>query len=199
MVTKKVGMFIIPEFHPYNPMGSASGGPDPDTGLKACSREEMTSCKNKVSKALPKHIKEKQHVVHGCRAINAQIAKDLRRATKDWDMWADDPNRSSLETEKHLDSICGCNAFYRETQPLSCEPGFAHRIKTTHGSEEIADFVKTPYDGSYVVIGGIRYESLAYAKRKLQGLLQCSNARHRWEKTKRDLARIEEYERRMKK
>lgn len=179
--------------------GSLSpGGIDLETGLRACSRDEFIKSKKKVQKAIPKYIKEKSEVIHGCRAINAQVSKDLRRATKDWDLWGNDPARNSRDMEKHLDSIVGCNAFYRDTQPLTMEPGFAHRIKAYSGNEEIVDYIATPYDGDFVIIGGIRYESLAYAKKKLQAILQHPSARHRWAKTKGDLQRIEEYERRMK-
>ena len=151
----------------------------------------------KIENEILKFTKRKKHIIHGARALNKQLPEHLRRETYDYDLWAKKPREAMDKLEDALDNAYGGDYFYEDAIPLADNPKvMVYRVISRLDGREVADFIKTPKGKKlYKVIGGIRWETLANAKKAYKRILSNPENMHRWAKAQDDLARIEKFER----
>jgi len=138
--------------------------------------------------------KSRGHGIHGCKAVNAHVTPPFRRHTYDFDAWAKKPRQSMDKMEDHLDKLVGCDMFHEETMPLQGQPDkLVYRVVGPDG--EVVDYMLPPKGAKASRIKGIRYETLAHAKKVYRKLLvdPAVNATRK-RKSLRDLNRILAYE-----
>ena len=142
---------------------------------------------------------QRSWVVHGARALNKQLPRRLYRRTEDWDFFSNNPRISSRMLEAKIEAVTG-DVFQQDRLPLVNGKGYVYRIISKDTGEEIADFMQTPnHKNLYKVIGGIRWETLEHAKRSyLRILSEPHHSYSRYAKARRDLARIEAFEGKLK-
>jgi len=147
--------------------------------------------------------KKKKYIIHGAKSLSKQLPPELRRPTKDWDLWARNPQQAMDKLEDDLDKASGGDYYYEKTVPLigSKKGEMVYRVISRITGEEVADFMKTPNEKNlYRVIGGIRWETLAHAKKVYQEILKNPQTRFdRKAKARGDLNRILAFERQLNK
>jgi len=139
-------------------------------------------------------------VIHGARALNKQLPPKYRRPTKDWDTWAKKPKVRMDKIEDRLDFLVKCDMFYEKQisvdETITGKKGKVYQVYSRLTGEPVVEYMKVPKGkGYYKVIGGIRWQTLDHAKMIYKSILQEQNKKHRWAKTRRDLNRIEAFER----
>ena len=144
--------------------------------------------------------KKKKNIVYGSRALNAQLPRLLQRPSNDWDIWTKKPRGTANELEQSLDALAGYDAYddkkiyaytYDYKKPV-------YRVIDKETGNVIADFTKTPGSVDYIIIGNIRYQSLADAKKAYKRILSDKNFSFRWSKARHDLWCIEHFEKKLK-
>ena len=152
-----------------------------------------------VQEVVENTAKKRKWIVHGARAVNAQLPPELHRHTEDWDFFAKKPKKASQHLEKRLETTLNKDVFQQATIQLGGSKQTVYRVVSKETGEEVADFMKTPnHENLYTIISGIRYETLAHAKMMYQKILSNPVLMKRWGKTKRDLDRIITFERKLK-
>ena len=144
--------------------------------------------------------KKKRYTVHGARALNKQLPPTLQRPTKDWDLWARNPQQAMDKMEDQLDVASGGDNYYEQVVPLigSQAGEMVYRVISRITGEPVVDFMKTPnHKNLYKIISGIRWETLEHAKLMYQKILSNPACMHRWAKARGDLRRIEAFERQL--
>jgi len=159
----------------------------------------------KIDLTIKQFAKSKQHIIgiHGARAMNKWLPPDLDRTTGDWDMWAKNPDRAQDKLEDKLDAVFKSDKFYEEDIPITFagtnKKGKVCAIKSKLTKETVAEFVEFPKGSKiFKMVKGIRWETLNHMKKIHQAILKDPKAKHRWAKSRRDLNRILEFERRKK-
>lgn len=97
-------------------------------------------------------------VVHGTRATNAQLPRDLNVRTTDWDIKSRNPLLSALRLEKKLDKRFGGDFFRTEagaTRRLS-----VHKVKSNITDETFADFSLRENQMPTVAKRGVKFATL---------------------------------------
>jgi len=160
----------------------------------------------KIDKAVLKFARSKKHYigVHGARAMNKWLPNDLDRPTNDWDLWAKNPDKAQDKLEDKLDDLAKSDMFYEEDIPISyagtSKRGKVCAVKSKLTHETVAEFIEFPKgSGIYKMSGGIRWETLSHMKKIHQAILADPDVyEDRKKKSRRDLNRILEFERRRK-
>ena len=156
--------------------------------------------KKRINKEILKTTREQQWIVHGARALNKQLPKKLYRKTDDWDFFSDTPKKSSILLEREIENEIGMDAYKQDQLPIAGGVGTVYRVISKETGEEIADFMKTPnHPNLYTTISGIRWETLEHAKLAYRRILSNPACIERWDKARRDLNRIEIFERKINK
>jgi hypothetical protein len=171
--------------------------------------------KAKIEKAIKKKTKKKKHIIHGARAVNAQVSPKYRRKTEDYDLWAGKAALQADQLEDELDRIAGGDMFYERTltMPDSLHDGEKkiHQVVNRKTQDSVADYSRRPPGAQFVNINDLRFESLAHAKKTKVAILRmaedcsplslsgCPITVERERKTRRDLKRILRYEKSKKK
>ncbi len=103
--------------------------------------------------------KNKIGVVHGTRATNAQLPRDLHRKTLDWDVFVKNPELRSRQLERKLDRKFGFDAF--KTKKGTGSPGIkVWKIKTTGIDEGFVDFATPNRRVPSIPKRGVQYATL---------------------------------------
>ena len=147
-----------------------------------------------VDSSILAFAKKRQQAFHGCKAVNAHVTPPFRRPTYDFDAWARNPRDSMDKIENLLDKKYGCDMFHEETMPLQGQPDkLVYRVVGPDG--EVVDYMLPPKGAKASRIKGVRYETLAHAKKVYRKLLADPAVNiERKQKSSRDLRRIEAYE-----
>jgi len=149
---------------------------------------------------IERFIKKHRNIVHGRKALNKQLPPKYRRPTFDWDLFSKHPKKDADKLQEYMDKFVGWDRFYMESKPITGRKDKLYRVVDRLTGGEVADFMKTPRAKNlYVVISGIRYETLERAKRVYKKILSDPKYQHRWAKARYDLQTIEEFERELKK
>jgi len=146
-----------------------------------------------------KTTKKKKFIVHGAKALNKNLPQNLQRPTKDWDLWAKNPQVAMDKLEDDLDKASGGDYYYEKTEPVIGKNENVYRVISRITGEVVADFMKTPNEKNlYRVISGIRWETLAHAKKVYLEILRNPQTRFdRKAKARGDLNRILAFERQL--
>jgi len=139
-------------------------------------------------------------VIHGARALNKHLPSHLDRPTKDWDSWAKKPKLRMDKMEDALDKAVGSDMFYEVETTITGTNKKVYRVFSRLTNDAVVDYTKAPNKkGYYQIIGRVRWETLAHAKKVYQKILKDPQFKFRWAKTKIDLNRILEFEGTLKK
>ena len=163
---------------------------------------------NFIDNATKEFAKSKEHfvVVHGARAMNKHLPKQYHRPTKDWDLWAKNPDKAQDKYEDLLDKLVGSDMFYEEDITISyagktgkAKFGKVCAVKSKLTREAVAEFVKLPKGAGYKMVSGIKWETLKHMKKIHKAILEDPSVyKERKQKSLRDLKRIELFERSLK-
>jgi len=175
----------------------------------AAQYKKMT--KKKINAVIVKKAKKKKHIVHGSRAMNIQMSPQFRRKADDYDMWAPYSGSQADQLEDELDKVAGSDMFYERDivvspDVLTGREKIIHQVVHRKTEKSVADYMKKPTRAPFIVLDGLRFETLAHAKKTKELILDycedemfCPFDEKRIRKTKRDLNRIKRFEKSKKK
>ena len=129
---------------------------------------------------------DKDAVVHGAQAINAQLPPHLRKHTSDWDIFDTEARAMAHKIERALDNRYGGNYFVVK---LGKHKGTFKVVSKVSG-ETVADVTAATDIIPYRVIGSIRYATLDYHVKRIKAILADKTASYRHEKDKETARRI---------
>ena len=151
--------------------------------------------KSWIDRAILRTTKKQKWIVHGSKALMKQLPKKYHRKTDDWDLWAKQPKKASVLMESVLEKRQKGDQFRNAKLNVGNTSKYVYRVIEKDTGKSVADFMASPSgSGYYVVIGGIRWETLAHAKRKYKEILANPEYRYRHEKARGDLDRILKFE-----
>lgn len=141
-------------------------------------------------------VKKKHWIIHGGKAIMKQLPSHLKRTTEDYDIWAKGPKTASIYMEQRLEKREPGEQFRRESLRIGGKTErYTYRVIDRETNKVVADFTTVPgAKNLYVLIGGIRWETLEHAKIKYKQILANPALRQRHAKAKGDLMRVEQFE-----
>lgn len=98
--------------------------------------------------------------VHGSRAQNEQLPRNLQKKTKDWDIFAKDPKKAAMNMEKALDKKFGGDFF--KTKKGTGSPGVkVYKVKSNVTDEGFVDFASPKREIPTVSKRGVNMATLA--------------------------------------
>lgn len=130
---------------------------------------------------------KKGQVVYGQRAINQQLPTNLKRKTKDYDIYTSKPERAAKELAMKLNKK---NGNYKV---VKAKYGRTWKVKDEKG-ETIADYTQPGRYPKTKNILGVKYAHTDSAKRKIKKILKNEGSKYRHEKDKEMLERIKKGE-----
>ena len=136
---------------------------------------DYAATQGKISRAVKQFIKDKNLIVHGAKAQNAQSHFPLTRATRDYDIIAKNPKLTAQELDRILDKARGGNYHYTKQAKHKgthkvMDVG-ADLIKNTDDDFTLADLTEIKRKLKTIKINGISYSHLdELEKRKLKSL-----------------------------
>jgi len=142
---------------------------------------------------IKKHVKKRKEVIHGGRALNAQIGF-LSRPSQDYDVFSKKPKQSAKKLKKKL----GSNYYYK---PSEYHKG-THKVvwvgkdgaRETRDDTGVADFTQTPRTQLKTVnIGGVRYVHYSEIVKSKKKALASKEFEFRHAKDKDDIRRVKTY------
>jgi len=129
---------------------------------------------------------DKDCVVYGARAINAQLPQHLQKQTNDWDIYDREARSLAYRIEKTLDNRYGGNYF--EVKLAKHKGTF--RVISRISGEVVADVTVNTTVVPYRVIGGIKYATLDFHVKRIKVILKDRNLKYRHAKDSEALQRI---------
>ncbi len=141
---------------------------------------------NKIKKIVLKNVRNKQHIVHGARALNEFFPPFLDRPTEDYDIFSSTPKRTAEKIEKRLDTRFGGDFF--RTEPAK----FAGTVKVKSNVTErtVADYTNPKREISNTKRRGIKYANFKHFKRRIKESLKDPANSFRHDKDRETLRRI---------
>ncbi len=141
---------------------------------------------NKIKKIILKNVRNKQHIVHGARALNEFFPPFLDRPTEDYDVFSSTPRKTAEKVEKRLDKRFGGDFF--RTEPAQF-PGTV-KVKSNVTERTVADYTKPKREISHTKRRGIKYANFTHFKRRIKESLANPKNRFRHDKDRETLRRI---------
>ena len=130
-------------------------------------------------------------IVHGGRAMNAQLPDWLDKATEDWDLLSTTPKQTAKRLEKLLDEHYSGDFF--KVTPARHEGTF--RILNNVTLKGVADISLLEKKIDYVTKDSIKYATLEHHVERIKATLADPTKKFRWKKDKETLQRIRIYQR----
>lgn len=147
-----------------------------------------------VNKEIVKNIIRNKQIVHGAKAINAQVPFPSKRPTKDYDVFVKNPKKEAEKLDKILDKLRNGNYHYIKK---ALHPGtiklrdVGPDLKiNTEDDFTLVDFSPKPRRLKTKKINNILYSSLEEIKKTKIRTLNDPKLKFRHEKAKIDLLRI---------
>ena len=129
-------------------------------------------------------------VIYGEQSLKARFPKWLERPTIDYDVFADNPRKEAIETERRLDKRFGGDYFY--VKP-AMHPG-TFKVVSKINEEGYADFTKKKKKVPHDKIKGRNYRKLSEEKKDRMKSLNDPESAWRHGKDRDALNRIKVYE-----
>lgn len=136
--------------------------------------------------------KRKTNIVHGARAINAQLPRFLHKKTKDWDVFVKNPELSALRLERKLDKRFRGDFF--GVKKGSSRIVNVKKVFSKFDDETIVDFAIPPRVIPFKPIRGVKFATLGYHKGQIKRTLKDPTAKFRHKKDRKALQRIKLFE-----
>jgi len=133
-------------------------------------------------------IAKNKQVVHGARAINAQLPGFLRKETKDYDVFVKNPSKAAKMLEKSLDKKFRGDFF--RVKKGSSEVLPVRKVVSNITNESLVDFARPKRKIPFTTIQGVRYATLEYHKGQIKRTLKDPSSEFRKEKDLEALQRI---------
>ena len=130
-------------------------------------------------------------IVHGGRALNAQLPEWLDKATEDWDLISMVPEQTAKELEKLFDEHYGGDFF--KVIPAKHEGTF--RIMNNITLKGVADISFPEKKIDYITEDDINYATLEHHIERIKITLADPTRKFRWKKDEETLQRIRIYKR----
>ena len=148
-----------------------------------------------IENSILRTTKQKRWTIHGGHAIMKQLPPHLRRETDDYDLWARGPQKASGVMHDVLEKKERGEQFSQSKMKIGGNKSmYVYRVVDNETGQVVADFMSHPAGNVYVVIKGVRYETLDHAKKKYKMILANPELRQRHAKAQGDLQRIEQFE-----
>lgn len=141
----------------------------------------------KTQKIIKNNIRRKKHIVHGGKALNAQLPSKLDKYTEDWDVFTNTPRKTAKRVERKLDKSYKGDYFRVE----EAQHKGTYKLKSNVTNRTAADYTRPEKKVPYITKGGIRYASLSYFKKHIKGTLRDPDAAYRHIKDQEVLQRIQ--------
>ena len=103
--------------------------------------------------------KNKIGIVHGTRATNVQLPRDLKRKTTDWDVFVKKPRLRAEQLEKVLDKRFGGD-FFRIKKGTASPEIKVWKVKSNVTDETLIDFASTNRKVKSISKRGVRFATL---------------------------------------
>lgn len=133
--------------------------------------------------------KNKVGIVHGTRATNAQLPRDLQRKTLDWDVFVKNPKRRARQLEKALDKKFRFDAF--KVKEGTGSPGVkVFKVKSNVTDEGFVDFATPGRMVPSVSKRGVQFATLRDQRNKAIENVKKSELKFRRPKDRDLLRRI---------
>lgn len=133
---------------------------------------------------------KKGQVIYGARAVNKQLPVNLRRKTKDYDIYTKKPKMAAEELASELNKEF-------DTDEFKVEPArYSKTFKVKRNNEAIADYTLTTKKPKTKNDFGVKYADIEYQKKKIKKILKDEKNSYRFDKDLDTLQRIKEYKRR---
>ena len=145
----------------------------------------------KIDNIIRSKVKKDKDVIHGGRAMNAQLPAPFQRRTMDYDIYSVSPKARARQLESELDKAAKGDYYYMKPamHPGTfkvMDVGFDNK-KGTPDDFGIADYSKPGRKIKAVKIKGIKYAHLSERKRDAKRSLGEKEFEYRHEKDRRDL------------
>ena len=141
-----------------------------------------------IRRAVISSIGNKGGVIHGRRAVNAQLPRFLEVPTKDYDVFVKSPKKRALALEKKLDKIFRGDFF--KVKKGKSKTVNVHKVKDNITNETIVDFSRPIRKVETKVINFLKFASLKDQKEQALRNLKDPRATFRRDKDRDVLARI---------
>jgi len=148
-----------------------------------------------IDTAIENELTNSKLIVHGGRAINAQLPDWLDKATEDWDLFSTAPRETAEKLEKLLDEHYGGDFF--GVIPAKHEGTF--RIMNNITLKGVADITIPEKKIDYITEDGVNYATLEHHVERIKKTLADPTKKFRWKKDKETLQRIRVFKRLKKK
>jgi len=133
---------------------------------------------------------EDKHIIHGARAINAQVSVPLRKHTEDYDIYTKKAKKEALEMEKKLDKKFGGDYFRTE----QAKHKNTWKVKSNVTNKTVVDYTGQGKKPTSKNILGNRYATLKAIKSKIHKTLRDEAQEFRHDKDRETLQRIKLHE-----
>lgn len=127
---------------------------------------------------------KRKQVVYGARALNKQLPTNLRKKTKDYDIYTAKPKESAEELVRRLKRDIKGGRFKVE------QAKYPKTFKVKRGKRTIADYTATTKKPKSKNFFGVKYAQIEYQKRKAKRALKDKSSEYRWKKDVDALERI---------
>ena len=131
---------------------------------------------------------QQNQIIHGTHDITVQLPSNIRRETKDFDVYTENPRKSARELASNLKRRLGDK--FKVVK--GSHPG---TFKVKKNGETVADFTQKRGPIKTKKIQGVRYKKLSTIKKGTQKLVKKKGTEFRREKDIDTLQRIREVER----
>ncbi len=146
--------------------------------------------KNIINRVVRGHLaKNKIGIVHGKRATNAQLPRDLNRKTNDWDVFVKFPEARARQLEAKLDKKFRGD-FFRVKEGMGSPGVKVFKVKDNINDETVVDFATINRKVPFITKRGVRFATLRDQAEKARKTLRERTAPFRREKDLDLLRRI---------
>lgn len=136
--------------------------------------------------------KNKVGIVHGTRATNVQLPRNLERKTIDWDVFVKNPKKRATQLEKALDKKFGGD-FFHVKKGLNVNLK-VHKVLSNIDYEGVADFAISKRDVPSVSKRGVRFATLKDQVDIAKQTIKKPEARFRRQKDLNLIKRVKKFE-----
>jgi len=134
-------------------------------------------------------IAKRGGIVHGKRATNAQLPRDLNRKTNDWDVFVRQPLVRALQLEAKLDKKFGGD-FFRVKKGIGSPGVRVFKVKDNINDNTIVDFATINRKVPFIAKRGVKFATLQDQAEKARKTLRERTSLFRREKDLDLLRRI---------
>ena len=133
---------------------------------------------------------EKDEVIYGARAINAQVPDYLEKHTEDYDVYSKYPSKAAKGTAKELNDRFGDKIFYAKKGKNET----TWKVKSKIDKSTVVDYTRPTKTIPTVNKMGVRYASIEHLKKKIKSQIRSPDKKFRRLKDKSALTRINAFE-----